>query len=443
MIPAPTRRNTAGRVWAVGSAVHMSGARVNQAALKNRNSLSVLACTGPRSPATNAGPPSTPANPPITGTTVSAAVTAFIAWNWLSLNSARPTLDVTITAYCRTVHLSSIFVVMEEIPAAATIGVVGDTITLTPDPMDYLRSTKPDWRQIDWPAHQHQVEIRGGPVNYVDFGQGGPACVLLHGHGGRWQYWLESLPALAERRRVIAIDLPGFGGSALPPKAARSMDNLAATVEELAGLLDLGVIDVVGHSMGTLCGIEIAAAFPARVRKLVLAAGPTISIVDFLTHPMRTGRRYPSLGRAVLADLLTAGPPMPAAVRRTFAYRPRLRAMAFAPYFTPAEKLAPDMAKHLIDCVGARGYYPVAARARRYNPRLAQRLVQCPVMLINGADDGWVPVADIEELRAATAVTLDIRISPARHLLTIEWPALFNDLVDDFLDVDHLRRPIL
>jgi pimeloyl-ACP methyl ester carboxylesterase len=331
---------------------------------------------------------------------------------------------------------------MQATPPGATTAEVGGTITLTPDPKHYLKSADPDWRPIDWAAHRHQVVMRGGPVNYIDIGEGGPACVLLHGHGGRWQYWLETLPALAEHRRVIAVDLPGFGGSALPPRSTRSMENLAATVEDLANLLDLGFIDVVGHSMGTLCGIEVAAAFPTRVRRLVLAAGPTTSIVEFLTHPIRVGRRYPRLGRPVLADLLTAGPPMPAAARRAFAYRRRLRAMAFAPYFTSAENLAPDLAKHLIDCVGGAGYYPVAARARHYDPRPAQHRVRCPVMLVNGADDSWVPAADIDYIRHAAPLTLDVRICPARHLLNIEWPALFNRLVTDFLVGQSLERPL-
>jgi pimeloyl-ACP methyl ester carboxylesterase len=322
------------------------------------------------------------------------------------------------------------------LPSATTTSAVGQTITLTPDPTDYLRSTTSDWRRIDWAAHRRQVKTRNGIVNYVDIGEGDPACVLLHGHGGRWQYWLETVPALAEHHRVIAVDLPGFGGSELLPKPARSMDDLAATIDEFAELLALGVIDVVGHSMGTLCGIEIAAAFATRVRRLVLTAGPTTSIVDFLTHPLRVGRRYPRLGRAVIADLLSAGPPMPAAARRAFAYWTRLRAMAFAPYFTPAQRLAPDLAQHLIDCVGAPGYYPVAARARHYDPRPAQHRVQCPIMLINGTEDSWVPIADIEHLRVAAPVTYDIRICPARHLLNIEWPALFNHLVTDFLNED-------
>jgi pimeloyl-ACP methyl ester carboxylesterase len=331
---------------------------------------------------------------------------------------------------------------MARTPTMATTTDLGDSIRLPPDPRSYLIAAHPTWRHVDWAAHEHQVMLRNGLINYVDIGAGGPPCVLLHGHGGRWQYWLETLPALAQHRRVIALDLPGSGRSALPPRPARSMDSLAASVEELADLLDLGVIDIVGHSMGTLCGIEIAAAFPARVRRLVLAAGPTTSIVDFLTHPIHVGRRYPRLGGAVIADLLSAGPPMPAFARRAIAYRKPLRAKAFAQYFTPADNLAPDLAKQLIDCVGGRGYYPVAARARHYDPRPAQHGVQCPVMLINGADDSWVPVADIEHLRGVAPVALDIRISPARHLLTIEWPALFNQLVTDFLDDDFPTRPI-
>jgi pimeloyl-ACP methyl ester carboxylesterase len=85
---------------------------------------------------------------------------------------------------------------------------------------------------------------------------------------------------------------------------------------------------------------------------------------------------------------------------------------------------------------GAPGYYPVAARARHYDHRPAQHRVQCPIMLINGTEDSWVPIADIEHLRDAAPVTYDIRICPARHLLNIEWPALFNHLVTDFLNED-------
>ncbi len=101
---------------------------------------------------------------------------------------------------------------MEGLLPATTTAAVGQTITLTPDPTDYLRSTTPDWRQIDWAAHRRQVKTRNGIVNYVDIGEGDPACVLLHGHGGLWQYWLETLPALGEHHRITPSTCPDSAG---------------------------------------------------------------------------------------------------------------------------------------------------------------------------------------------------------------------------------------
>lgn len=101
-------RNTPGRCSAVGRAAHISGAIENQAALKNRNSLSVLAPTIWRSPANKAGPPTIPASPPINGTAVNIAVTILSARSSLSLRGFVPTFDATARGYFHTVRLSSI-----------------------------------------------------------------------------------------------------------------------------------------------------------------------------------------------------------------------------------------------------------------------------------------------------------------------------------------------
>jgi pimeloyl-ACP methyl ester carboxylesterase len=77
-------------------------------------------------------------------------------------------------------------------------------------------------------------------------GSGEPP-VLVHALGASWELWRPVLPALAERRDVIAVDLPGFGGS--PPAAESSVpafaDAVEATLDELGG----GEADVVGNSM--------------------------------------------------------------------------------------------------------------------------------------------------------------------------------------------------
>ena len=63
----------------------------------------------------------------------------------------------------------------------------------------YGRSDTPDWRNVDWPAHTHQVEVDGIPVNYVDIGEGIPVVfmvVIQHSADASAQSaWLDSSDA--------------------------------------------------------------------------------------------------------------------------------------------------------------------------------------------------------------------------------------------------------
>src|SRR3712207_5975578 len=81
----------------------------------------------------------------------------------------------------------------------------------------YGQTAQPDWRSIDWSRHLRRVDIEGTPVNYVDIGSGElEPVVFVHGLGGQWQNWLENIPRAAAERRVITLDLPGFGRSPMP-----------------------------------------------------------------------------------------------------------------------------------------------------------------------------------------------------------------------------------
>ncbi|MGI9609095.1 MAG: alpha/beta fold hydrolase, partial [Acidimicrobiia bacterium] len=57
-----------------------------------------------------------------------------------------------------------------------------------------------------------------GPVHYADYGGDGSPMVLVHGLGGSHLNWLHVAHRLAERHRVVAVDLAGFG---LTPPAGR------------------------------------------------------------------------------------------------------------------------------------------------------------------------------------------------------------------------------
>ena len=113
---------------------------------------------------------------------------------------------------------------------------------------DYGETARPDWRSIDWGAHLNQVEIDGRPVNYVDIGAGElEPIVFVHGLGGQWQNWLENIPRAAQERRVVALDLPGFGLSP-EPRDGITISGYGRCVDALCERLSLGRVDIVGNS---------------------------------------------------------------------------------------------------------------------------------------------------------------------------------------------------
>ena len=81
-----------------------------------------------------------------------------------------------------------------------------------PDPYG---NPDPEWLRIDWREHRRQVDVVGAKVNYVEMGEG-PPLLFVHGLSGCWQNWLENIPYFARTHRVVALDLPGFGGSPMP-----------------------------------------------------------------------------------------------------------------------------------------------------------------------------------------------------------------------------------
>ena len=87
----------------------------------------------------------------------------------------------------------------------------------------------------------------------------GEPLVLLHGLGSSRRAWNPVAGVLAERFDVLAIDLPGFGGSApLPPSVEPTPARLAAAVGELLDGLGITRPHVAGNSLGGWVAMELA-----------------------------------------------------------------------------------------------------------------------------------------------------------------------------------------
>jgi 2-hydroxymuconate-semialdehyde hydrolase len=122
-----------------------------------------------------------------------------------------------------------------------------------------------------------RVEVAGVATAVIDTGTpagaSAPPVLLLHGSGPgvtAFANWRPIIPALAARRRVIAPDQLGFGGTATG--APRTYGRAAWTDHALALLdtLGTGTVDIVGNSMGGAVALSVAVARPQAVRRLVL-----------------------------------------------------------------------------------------------------------------------------------------------------------------------------
>lgn len=144
-------------------------------------------------------------------------------------------------------------------------------------------------------------------------GSATPPLVLVHGLGVSIEYWARLLPLLATRRRVYAVDLPGFGRSTRPARALDSAELARALCCWLAGL-GLPRAHFLGHSLGAPVVAELAHERPERVAHLVLVA-PTIGKrgPHLLHRALDTLRNIPredlTLASVVLPAYLRAGLP--------------------------------------------------------------------------------------------------------------------------------------
>jgi pimeloyl-ACP methyl ester carboxylesterase len=113
------------------------------------------------------------------------------------------------------------------------------------------------------------VETRWGNASVLMAGTGSPV-ICLHGLGGTKASFLPTVAALAERHRVIALDLPGFGESDKPVLAPYDASYFADAVTDLLNALEIERADLIGNSMGGRISIELGLRAPERVGRMVL-----------------------------------------------------------------------------------------------------------------------------------------------------------------------------
>lgn len=127
------------------------------------------------------------------------------------------------------------------------------------------------------PSKDILIPVESGTLGVMDFGGTGPAVLLVHSPGHSAATWVLLAPLLAERHRVVALDLRGHGRSIAPSLPADGgWVDLATVIEEL----DLGPTVVVGHDHGAFLAGHVAIERPELVRAVVTLDGNAVLDAD-------------------------------------------------------------------------------------------------------------------------------------------------------------------
>jgi pimeloyl-ACP methyl ester carboxylesterase len=280
------------------------------------------------------------------------------------------------------------------------------------------------WMDVEWSAHQRWVDVGGVPANVIELGSG-PPVVFVHGLSGSWQNWLENMPDLARDHRVIAVDLPGFGESPMPPDKI-SISGYGRWLDELLAHLDVEGAAIVGNSMGGFIGLEVALKFPHRVERLVLvsAAGLTIEHQrnETLLRLMEKGE---NIAQFVTAHVL--------AQTGWLVGRPRGRRALMWFVAAHPEELHPALVAEQARGAGKPGFLPALDALSDYPIRDRLSDIAAPVLVVWGEKDMLVPLKDAYEFDSLIPDSRLIVYEDTGHVAMLERPERFNADLRSFL----------
>jgi len=250
-------------------------------------------------------------------------------------------------------------------------------------------------------------------ISHFVEGDGEP-LVLLHGLGHRWQAWEPVLDRLTAHHRVYAVDLPGFGGSPMPPGGIpHGMPSVVDAVRHLLDDLGLTRPHVCGNSLGGAIALELAVAGRA-------ASATALSPAGFCT-PAEARRAVAILNRMRWSTY------QPARVLRWALAVPAVRAWSFGPLVTDPSALTIERA--VADAVALRrapGFRPVARAAHAYR---FTGVPTVPVTVAWGDGDRILLPHQAERARALMPSARHVTLAGCGHVPMSDAPGPVAELI--------------
>jgi 2-hydroxymuconate-semialdehyde hydrolase/2-hydroxy-6-oxo-octa-2,4-dienoate hydrolase len=261
------------------------------------------------------------------------------------------------------------------------------------------------------------IDAGGIETSYLEAGSG-PPVLMLHGSGpgvsatANWQY---NIPVVADKFRVLAPDIVGFGGTERPGNIVYS---LRSWTDHVWAFLDANGIEetsIVGNSLGGRIALQMATDRPDRISRMVLMGSPGVGMT--LTEGLQALRAYEPSHDAMRALL-----------RNYFAVDPTL--------------ITDELVAIRYQASVADGAFE-AYRAMFFDPRhkgseLAitedeVRAITTPSLLVHGREDKVVPLS-VSVTMLGLLPNADLHVfSHCGHWTQIERADEFSALVSDYL----------
>jgi len=259
----------------------------------------------------------------------------------------------------------------------------------------------------------HAVTLDGLKVHYETFGTGKEALVFIHGWSCDLSFWARQVGAFPGRA-VVAIDLPGHGGSD-SPQVSYTADLFARSINAVLEAQGISKAVLVGHSMGTPAVRQFYRLYPEKTLALVAVDGSLRAMggpeqFKALASRYRQPNYKDAIGAAVDSMLgPSASPELKVAVKQVMVRTPsQVVASAMEGMGDPAV-WAPDP-------------------------------IKVPLLVILAKAPLWT--ADYEHFVRGLAPQVDYHVlEGVDHFLMLERPDEFNALLGDFLARNGLLAP--
>jgi pimeloyl-ACP methyl ester carboxylesterase len=287
-----------------------------------------------------------------------------------------------------------------------------------PDPYG---NPDPEWLRIDWREHLRKVDVVGAEANYVELGDG-PPLLFVHGLSGCWQNWLENIPHFSRTHRVIAMDLPGFGSSPMPPWEI-DIPAYGRFLRDFCERLGIDRCSLVGNSMGGFVATELAITEPERVDDLTLVSAAGITWARARCEPAE-----------MLARVGRATAPLMLRVELSGIRRPKFRRYAFRGVFYDPNALRPELLwENVVPAFHSPGYFDAMRHLVGYDIRHRLEEIEVPTLIVWGRNDRVVPVPAALAYKKRISHAELVIFDGCGHVPQFERPLRFNRLLEDFL----------